>query len=89
MEEKHFSIDKAKQIDDTLGVDWSKFGVEQFGMGLDVGLEHGSIDPQTNVTNDDILLTGKIAAAHPNEFPDYYTPLAKMEEEADLFWAKG
>jgi hypothetical protein len=58
-------------------------------LGLEVELEHGSIDPQTNVTNDDSSLTGKIAAAHLNEFPDYYTPLAKMEEEADLFWAKG
>jgi hypothetical protein len=89
MREKRFSLDIAKQIGDTLGIDWDKFDVEQFRMGLDVELEHGTIDPKTNVTNDDFLLTGKIASAHLNEFPDYYTRLAKMEKEADEFWAKG
>jgi len=58
-------------------------------MGLEVELEHGARDPETNVTHDDPLLTGKIALAHLNEFPDYYTRLAKMEKEADEFWAKG
>jgi Protein of unknown function (DUF5661) len=89
MKVKRFDLDKAKQIGDTLGVDWKLFNVEQFQMGLEVELEHGTIDPNTNVTNDDLLLTGKIAAAHLNEFPDYYTRLAKMEAEADEFWAKG
>jgi hypothetical protein len=89
MKEKRFSVDKAKQIGDKLGVDWKKFTVEQFQMGLEVELEHGTTDPKTNVTNDDPLLTGKIVLAHLNEFPDYYTRLAKMEQEADEFWAKG
>jgi DNA-directed RNA polymerase alpha subunit len=88
MKEKRFSSDKAKQIGDALGIDWCKYDVEQFRMGLEVELEHGFIDPKTNVTNDDPLFTGKIASAHLNEFPDYYTRLAKMEEEADIFWAK-
>ena len=51
-------------------------------MGLDVELEHGLHDPVTDVTNNDPVLTGKIALAHLNEFPDYYTRLARMEEEA-------
>ena len=89
MKDKRFSFDKAKQIGDTLGIDWIKFGVEQFRMGLEVELEHGARDPETNVTNDDPLLTGKIAFAHLKEFPDYYTRLQKMETEADEFWAKG
>ena len=89
MKEVRFSLDKAKQIGDTLGIDWKKLEIEQFRMGLEVELEHGTIDPKTNVTNDGPLLTGKIASAHLNEFPDYYTRLAKMEEEADIFWAKG
>ena len=57
-------------------------------MGMDVELEHGLRDPNTNVTNDDSLVTGKIALAHLNEFPDYYTRLKKMEKEADDFWGK-
>lgn len=80
---KHFSAKIAKQIGDQLGIDWSKFDVEQFRIGMDVELEHGLINPQTNVTNDDSLITGKIALAHLNEFPDYYTRLTKMEEEAE------
>ena len=80
---KHFTAAEAKQIGEALGIDWSKFDVEQYRMGLDVELEHGKVDPQTNVTNDDPIMTGKIALAHLNEFPDYYTRLDKMEREAE------
>ncbi|MCG2685968.1 hypothetical protein L6258_01190 [Candidatus Parcubacteria bacterium] len=86
--ESHFSAEEAKKIGDQLGVDWSKFDVEQFRMGMAVGLEHGSRDPETDVTGDDPLITGKIALAHLNEFPDYYTRLDEMEKEADEFWGK-
>ena len=71
-----------------LGVDWTKFDVEQFRMGVDVELEHGLRDPATDVTNNDPLLTGKIALAHLNEYPDYYTRLAKTEAEADAYWSQ-
>ena len=85
---KHFTTEEAKKIGEGLGIDWSKFDVEQFRMGMDVELEHGLVDPQTNVTNDDPLMTGKITLAHLNEFPDYYTRLKKMEEEAEEYWEK-
>ncbi|GAG16708.1 unnamed protein product [marine sediment metagenome] len=52
-------------------------------MGLDVELEHGLIDHHINVTDDDPIMTGEIALAHLNEFPDYYTRLEKMEKEAE------
>ena len=80
---KHFTAEEAKQIGESLGIDWSKYDIEQYRMGLDVELEHGLIDPTTNVTSDDPILTGKIALAHLNEFPDYYTRLEIMEEEAE------
>jgi len=57
-------------------------------MGMDVELEHGLVNPQTNLTNDDEIMTGKIALAHLNEFSDYYTRLKKMEKEADDYWKK-
>jgi len=79
----HFSIEQARQIGQSLGIDWKDFDVEQFRMGLDVELEHGLQDPRTNVTGNDPILTGKIAWAHLNEFPDYYTRLEKMEREAE------
>jgi Protein of unknown function (DUF5661) len=79
---KHFTIEEAKRIGEALGIDWSKFDVEQFRMGLNVELEHGKRDSSTNVTQDDEVLTGKIALAHLNEFPDYYNRLQKMETEA-------
>ncbi|MBZ0158036.1 MAG: hypothetical protein K8I29_17705 [Alphaproteobacteria bacterium] len=80
---RHFSAEEAKGVGESLGVDWSKFDVEQFRMGMDVELEHGLSNPATNVTNNDPFLTGKIALAHLNEFPDYYTRLYEMEEEAE------
>jgi len=80
---KHFTTDEAKKIGERLGINWSKFDVEQYRVGLDVELEHGLVDPHTNVTNDDPIMTGKIALAHLNEFADYYTRLEKMEKEAE------
>ena len=81
--QKHFSTEEARKIGEKLGINWSKFDIEQYRMGMDVELEHGLIDQATNVTNNDPLMTGKIALAHLNEFPDYYTRLEKMEQEAE------
>ncbi len=80
---KNFTTEEAKEIGEKLGIDWSRFDVEQYRIGLDVELEHGKIDPHTNVTGDDPILTGKIALAHLNEIADYYTRLTEMEEEAE------
>ncbi len=80
---KHFTAAEAKKIGEQLGIDWAHFDVEQFRMGMDVELEHGLVDPATNVTDDDPLMTGKIALAHLNEFGDYYTRLEAMEREAE------
>jgi Protein of unknown function (DUF5661) len=79
-----FSADEARGIGEQIGIDWesSPFDVDQFRRGLDVELEHGLHDLETNVTGDDSTTTGKIARAHLNEFPDYYTRLERMEEEA-------
>jgi hypothetical protein len=83
MSKMHFTTEEAKQIGEKLGINWEKFDVEQYRMGLDIELEHGLVDPHTNVTNDDPIMTGKITLAHLNEFPDYYTRLDKMEKEAE------
>ena len=82
-EEKQFTLTEAKQIGDDLGIRWETFDVEQFAMGLNVEMEHGRKNPQTDVTNDEPTLTGKIALAHLNEIPDYYTRLAVMEDEGE------
>ena len=87
-EGKKFTDEEAKRIGDELGIDWEKVELSEFRMGLGVELEHGSHDPETNVTDNDELLTGKIALAHLREFPDYYTRLEKLEEEADEYWTK-
>ncbi|MDO8658327.1 MAG: DUF5661 family protein [Candidatus Levybacteria bacterium] len=86
MTKKVFTTENAKEVGERLGIKWNKYDVEQFRMGLDVELEHGLVDPSTNVTNDDPILTGKIALAHLNEYPDYYTRLYKLEEEAEKFF---
>jgi len=85
---KTFNLEDAQRIGDALEVVWDKFDVQQFMMGLNVELEHGIQDAQTNVTDDDDILTGKIALAHLKEFPDYYYRLEKLEEEAKKFWKK-
>jgi hypothetical protein len=88
---KSFSRDEARRAREAIGVDWASapFDEEQFRTGMDVELEHGRRDPRTDVTNDDPVVTGKIALAHLNEFPDYYMRLGRMEGEAQRDHASG
>ncbi len=85
-EKRYYTQEQVKVVGEQLGVDWSRFDVEQFRKGMDIEMEHGLVDPDTNVSNDDPVTTGKIALAHLNEFPDYYDRLEEMEEEAEKFW---
>ena len=85
-DKRRISAEEAKLVGSKLGLDWKVIDLEQFRRGLEVELEHGARDPQTNVTNDDLVLTGKIAWAHLKEFADYYTRLDKLEAEADAYW---
>lgn len=88
-EPQKFTAEEARAIGRQIGIDWSSspFDVEQFRSGMDVELEHGRQDPETNVTNDDAVTTGKIALAHLREYPDYYTRLAKLEADAEEYWS--
>ena len=86
MSKKFFTIEEAKKIGDQIGVNWAETKLEEFKQGLRVELEHGLADSRTNVTGDDLNMTGKIAWAHLNEFGDYYTRLKKMEDEAEAYW---
>lgn len=81
-----YGSEDAKRVGDQLGIDWKDFDVDQFRRGMDVELEHGLHDPETDVTGDDAIMTGKIAWAHLKEFPDYYDRLEEMEEEAEAYW---
>jgi hypothetical protein len=84
-----FTRQEALLVATRLGLDFEKlkYDLEQFRMGLEVELEHGPRDPQTDVSGDDQIITGKIALAHLKEFPDYYTRLAVLESEAAAHWA--
>jgi hypothetical protein len=81
------TAEEARRVGDEIGVDWQRFDLEQFRAGMNVEFEHGSHDPQTDVTGDDPITTGKIALAHMKEFPDYYERLERMEAEAEREWA--
>ena len=88
MTKENFTKEEAKEIGEKLGIKWDKFNIEEFRKGMDIELEHGTIDENTNVTNDDPLLTGKITLAHLNEIRDYNTRLEEMEKKAEEFWEK-
>ncbi len=87
---RRFSLENARKVGEKLGIDWgnSPFDVEQFRRGMNVELEHGKRSPITNVTHDEPVLTGKIALAHLNEFPDYYSRLEILEREAKAHHTK-
>ena len=78
----------AKEIGTKLGIHWKDIQLDEFTKGINVEFEHGTRYPETNVTNDDQAVTGKIAWAHLKEFPDYYTRLEQMEQEAETYWNK-
>ena len=88
-EKRSFTADEARTYGAEVGIDWatSAFGVDEFRAGMDVEIEHGLHDDETNVTGDDPHVTARIAWAHLKEFPDYYTRLDRMEEEAKAYWA--
>jgi len=81
----HYTIEEAADIGEGIGIAWSvsPFDVDEFRVGLEVELEHGLVDPDTNVTDDDPAFTGKIALAHLNELPDYYFRLLRMGLRAE------
>lgn len=69
-----------------LEMDTELFDITSLKNGMNVELEHGKIDTTTNVTNDDMIMTGKIALAHLREFPDYYDRLEILERKAKIYW---
>lgn len=83
-----FSKEEAAAIALLLGIDFAKnkFDLNEFWMGVNTELEHGKQSSQTDVTGDNPLVTGKIALAHLNEYPDYYKRLKRLEEEAKAYW---
>ena len=80
--QRQISVEDARSVGAQLGIDWTKITLEQFRRGLEVELEHGARDPETDVTGDDPVLTGKIVWAHLKEIQDYYTRLDRLEAEA-------
>ena len=78
-----FSIKDILEVANILNINFSKFSLSDFITGINIELEHGLINPETNVTNNNLLTTAKIALAHLNEFPNYYDKdygLPKSEE---------
>lgn len=67
-----YNIEDAVYAASVLGINFDKFTPEEFLSGINIELEHGKINPNTNVTNNDLITTAKIALAHLNEFPNYY-----------------
>lgn len=90
MDTKEFTIDEAKDIGTKIGIDWQNvdFDIEEFTNGMNVELEHGSHDLETDVTHgtNEPTMIGKIAWAHLKEIPDYYNRLKQMEDTAKRYW---
>ncbi|MCL2707241.1 MAG: hypothetical protein FWE97_03675 [Dehalococcoidia bacterium] len=80
MNRKSFTIEQAKEAADELGMSFEKWDVEEFCKGLNLELEHGTVDPSTDITNDDPLVIGKLAWAHLKKIPDFYSRLAEMKK---------
>ncbi len=67
-----FNMQQAEYAANILNVKFDKFTKEEFLDGINIELEHGRVDQRTNVTNDNLIITAKIALAHLNEYQNYY-----------------
>lgn len=83
---KNITKKQAYVIGKKLGIDFNRISVDTFRKAMQVELEHGTAYPLTNVTDDDLLITGKITLTHLLEFPDYYQRLEIMEKQGDDYW---
>ncbi len=81
------TLEQAQRIGILLGVNFNVVPVHVLKQGMDVELEHGTVNMKTNVTDDDLVLTAKIALAHLDEYPDYYKRLENMEKNAEHDWS--
>ena len=75
-----FNLQDAYFVASILDVKFDKFSPEEFLEGINIELEHGLINKKTNVTNNDLITTAKIALAHLNELPNYYNPQYGLKE---------
>ncbi len=80
-------MEEAKIILAVVNVTGMDIPLEDFRIGLEVELEHGTMFEDANVTNNHPLLTGKIVIAHLKETMDYYRRLDVAELEGDLLKA--
>ena len=84
---KQISTAEAKRVGESLHIDWEQVDLEEFRQGLMGNHKPGAIDPETGLAYESVLLSGKIVLAHIEEFPDYFTRLAKLKEEVDEYHA--
>lgn len=82
-----YSLTRAIQIGNAIGIDWRQFSVNQFRKGLLVEGQDSASKPQITVDYPEALATGKIVLAHLKDYSRYYTRLARIEKEADEYWA--
>jgi len=85
---KKISTDEAKRVGESLHIDWEQVDLEEFRQGLMGNHKQDAVDPETGLTYDGVLLTGKVVLTHMEEFPDYFTRLAKLKEEVDEYQAR-
>lgn len=85
---KKFNRQTALRLANILRIDLRVVPIKEWQYGLNVELEHGYMYEESNITNDDPILTAKIALAHLLEYPDYYKRLKRMEEQAEKYWSR-
>lgn len=81
------TLKEARRILKELPKNRMKVDPGEFRKGLEVELEHGTMFPAYNITNNHPILTGKVVMAHFMEMLDYYYRLEKAELEGDLLKA--
>ena len=85
---KQISLDEAKRIGESLYIDWDQIDLEQYRQGLMGNHKQATVDPETGLAFEGLLLSGQLVLTHMQEFPDYFTRLEKLRVEADEYQAR-
>lgn len=83
-----YNLDDAYYVKDKLKLKLDKFTIDDLLNGMNIESEHGKVNLDTNVTDDDLIKTAKIALAHLNEFPNYYNPIYGLKKFEEFLQSK-
>lgn len=72
------SCNIATRVGAALEIDWAQIDHNEFRRGLELELEREWRNPDTNLSDHDLVITGQVVLAHIEASSDYYSRLERL-----------